>query len=298
MSHHLAQVNIAKLLAPIDSPQIADFYNALDEVNALAEASPGFVWRLVGDGNDATSLRPFDDPDTILNMSVWESPEQLKTYVYRGLHVEFFKRRHEWFHTTDRAVAAWWVNAGQIPTIDDAKIRSSFLAQYGPTPYAFNVGSPLAKLTIDPTDLSDPVAQQLIERLDTELNTRSDVSHNFFHLGADETAQGRGVFLVARLDGEPVGCGATRLIADDTAEIKRMFVGPDARGMKVGQAILHELESHARRLGATRAALETGLVETHPEAQAIYRRAGYVEIPCWGEYAESPISVCFGKTLV
>jgi Domain of unknown function (DUF3291) len=115
MSHHLAQVNIAKLLAPIDSPQIADFFNALDEVNALAESSPGFVWRLVGDGNDATSLRPFDDPDTIVNMSVWESPEQLKTYAYRGLHVEFFKRRHEWFHTTDRAVAAWWVNAGQIP---------------------------------------------------------------------------------------------------------------------------------------------------------------------------------------
>ncbi|MGH6999838.1 MAG: DUF3291 domain-containing protein, partial [Phenylobacterium sp.] len=96
--YHLAQINVARLKAPIDAPETADFKNNLDRINALAEASPGFVWRLTGEGDNATDLVAFDDPLIITNLSVWESPAALGAFVYRSGHVEFMRRRAEWFH--------------------------------------------------------------------------------------------------------------------------------------------------------------------------------------------------------
>ena len=97
-AYHLAQVNIGRLLAPVDDPRIDGFRNALDHNNALAEAQPGFVWRLTGEGNNATDIRPDEaDPTLAINVSIWETPEHLAAFVYRTEHRNFVRRRHEWF---------------------------------------------------------------------------------------------------------------------------------------------------------------------------------------------------------
>src|ERR1700759_1217083 len=97
MTHHLAQINIARLLAPIDDPKIADFVAQLDEINALADKSPGFVWRLKSDSGNRTEAPYNDDPFVIVNMSVWESIEALRDYAYTSNHVDVLRRRAEWF---------------------------------------------------------------------------------------------------------------------------------------------------------------------------------------------------------
>ncbi|MGE0886980.1 MAG: DUF3291 domain-containing protein [Blastocatellales bacterium] len=136
---HLAQINIGRLLAPLDDPLIADFVALLDEINALAERSPGFVWRLqTGEGN-ATDLRPFDDDRIIVNMSVWESVEQLKNYVYHSAHTNVLKRRQEWFEKFDGAfLALWWVKAGHLPAVEEAKQRLDHLYKHGESEFAFS----------------------------------------------------------------------------------------------------------------------------------------------------------------
>jgi hypothetical protein len=135
---HLAQVNIARMKAPIDDPVMAGFVERLDEVNALADQSPGFVWRLQGGTGNATYLRPFDDDRIIVNMSVWESVDHLRAYVYRAGHREVLQRRQEWFEKMDRPfLAMWWVPAGHRPSIDEAKKRLLHLERMGPTPFAF-----------------------------------------------------------------------------------------------------------------------------------------------------------------
>lgn len=155
---------------------------------------------------------------------------------------------------------------------------------------------PAAEATVQSADLRSPVAQQLIAELNAELSARyPEDGATHFRLAAAEVAPGSGAFLVAYLDGEPVGCGAVRRIEDGTAEIKRMYVRPAARGRRIGAAILAALESEARNLGAARLVLETG--ERQHEAVALYRRAGFVEIPRFGEYIESPLSLCMAKEL-
>ena len=145
LTHHLAQVNIARMRAPLDSPVMADFVAQLDAINALAEASPGFVWRLRGEGNDATSLRPFDDNFIIVNMSVWESLEDLRAYVYKSAHTAAMRRRREWFEQFEGAfMALWWVEAGHIPTVGEAKERLQQLEAHGPTADVFTFKQPIA----------------------------------------------------------------------------------------------------------------------------------------------------------
>src|SRR5207244_11303476 len=114
----LAQLNVARAVAPLDSPTLAEFVAALDRINALAEASPGFVWRLIGDGGDATSVRVGDDPNLIVNLSVWQSAEALFEYTYRSGHVEVIRRRREWFEAAAAPyLVLWWIPAGHVPTI-------------------------------------------------------------------------------------------------------------------------------------------------------------------------------------
>ena len=137
-AHHVAQINIARANAPTDSPELAEFIAALEPVNALAESSTGFVWRLQDDSGDAVSIRVFDDDQIIINMSVWESIDALFAFAYRSHHVDYFRRRREWFNRFPTAhLALWWVPAGQIPTVAEAKERREHRAATGPTPYAF-----------------------------------------------------------------------------------------------------------------------------------------------------------------
>ncbi|NDJ61940.1 MAG: DUF3291 domain-containing protein [Chloroflexi bacterium] len=135
--HHLAQVNVAKMRGPLDSPVMAGFVAQLDEINALADAAPGFVWRLQS-GGDATSLRIFPDDTILINMSVWESVEALFEYTYKSDHVKVMRRRAEWFERMETAhTVLWWTPAGHIPTPDEAKARLDHLEQHGPNPHAF-----------------------------------------------------------------------------------------------------------------------------------------------------------------
>jgi len=141
-AHHLAQVNIARLRAPIDSPLLADFVAGLEPVNALADAAPGFVWRLQTDDGDATAIRPYDDEAVMVNMSVWTSVEALKAFVYSAEHRAYLARRREWFERMDDVIVAlWWVEAGYRPTVDEAKDRLARLERVGPSPAAFTFRS-------------------------------------------------------------------------------------------------------------------------------------------------------------
>ncbi len=135
----LAQVNIARLRAPIDSPLLQDFVTRLPEINALAEASPGFVWRLQTSEGDATAIHPYGDPMILFNLSVWESVEALREYAYRSGHVEVFREREKWFEKMDAPSAAlWWIRAGRVPSPEEAVARLEHLRRRGPTAEAFS----------------------------------------------------------------------------------------------------------------------------------------------------------------
>jgi heme-degrading monooxygenase HmoA len=135
---HLAQVNIGRTKAPLESPTMAGFVARLDELNALADRSPGFVWRLQTAEGNATYLRPYDDDRILFNLSVWESAEALQAYVYASAHAEALRQRHEWFEKFAGAyLALWWVPEGHRPSVDEAKKRLAHLAEKGATPFAF-----------------------------------------------------------------------------------------------------------------------------------------------------------------
>lgn len=136
--YHIAQLNIAKLKAPIESPQLKDFVDNLDRINALADQSPGFVWRLQTEEGDATSI-DFFGSDQIANMSVWQSIESLHDYVYRSVHIEIMRRKKEWFHNmAESHMVLWWVPAGHIPSVEEASEKLNLLRELGPTSNAFS----------------------------------------------------------------------------------------------------------------------------------------------------------------
>jgi hypothetical protein len=139
--HHLAQLNIGAPRFPVEDPRMYGFVSKLDAINALAEASPGFVWRLVGDGtNDATGVRDPRLGNQIVNLSVWESRDALWDYVYRSGHLDVLRQRAEWFELPTRAhLVLWWVAAGHIPDLSEAVDRLELLREKGPTPSAFTL---------------------------------------------------------------------------------------------------------------------------------------------------------------
>ena len=307
--YQIAQLNIATLRAPIDDPSIADFTDNLDRINTLGDGSPGFVWRLQTDDGNATALRPYPDPMVIVNMTVWTSVGALKEFAYRTEHAEFLARRREWFEAGSTGVVLWWIRAGELPTVDDAKRRLDFLRRHGPSPYAFRFARPPAPFVVERTSLEDPDTLDLIGRLNEELTARyDDPSDNHFRLEPDEVSPGAGAVVVGRLDDRAVACGAIRRIdgIDEidrdldgdvarTAEIKRMYVAPTARGNKLGAAMLDRLEHEATVLGIDRIVLETGSRQS--EAIQLYERAGFTARERWGEYAQAPHSRCFEKRL-
>jgi hypothetical protein len=135
---HLAQINVGRLLYPIDDPRLAAFVDNLDRVNALAERSPGFIWRLKDDTGNATQIAAYDDLQMIVNMSVWESVDALETFAYKTVHRRFVQRRREWFaHLEGAYMALWWIAEGTVPSIAEGKARLAHLERFGPTAYAF-----------------------------------------------------------------------------------------------------------------------------------------------------------------
>jgi hypothetical protein len=157
--YELAQLNIASLKEPLDSPLLSDFVANLDRINALAEASTGFVWRLQTSEGDATALRPLGD-DTIVNMSVWKDVASLRNYVYRSGHVEVMRRRKEWFeHMSTAFVVLWWVPKGHRPSIQEALAKLELLRSAGPSEEAFTFRQAYApadmRETRSPLDIGD-----------------------------------------------------------------------------------------------------------------------------------------------
>ena len=138
-TYQLAQINIGRVLGPMDGDIMAEFKANLDPINALAEQTPGFVWRLKSDGgNDATSIHVYEDDYLLINMSVWESVDALRQYTYASAHTDFVRQRARWFEKLkDQIFALWWIPAGHIPTPQEGREKLAYLNEHGATPLVF-----------------------------------------------------------------------------------------------------------------------------------------------------------------
>lgn len=157
--YELAQLNVAVMKSPLDSPQMADFVGNLERINALAEQSSGFVWRLQSDDGDATAFRPLGD-NVLVNLSVWRDVASLSRYVYRSAHVEIMRRRREWFDRMSAAyLALWWIPAGHRPTVEEAIARLERLRREGPSASVFTFaqayGPPNSSSASEPFRIED-----------------------------------------------------------------------------------------------------------------------------------------------
>jgi len=256
MAPHLVQLNIATLRHPLDDPRSADFVNGLPTVNAAAEQSPGFVWRLQSDSGDATDIKVFENPLVIVNLTVWTSIEALKGFAFRGIHRDFFRRRAEWFVEGESRTAMWWTPPQSLPTTDDAKRRLDFIEAFGTSPYAFHMGQ----------------------------------SHRVVTMRWAGDGDWGGV--VADVDGEPAAFGWYRTIDSTTAVVERIDVPPAVRGMRLGAAIVAEMEAAARADGLSHLRLHTVPKQAEP-----YERFGFVRRRCEGGMDDWSRSVCMEKTL-
>ncbi len=272
---------------------MADFVNNLDRINALAESSPGFVWRLIGEGNNATDLRPFPNPDVIVNISVWETVEAFGDFVYRSEHTKIVRRRREWFDKIETPpVGLWHVPVRHVPTLGEARVRIDHLTRYGSSAFCFGFRDKPSVLTIERVDLGSDIAQALIRELNADIEARyREDADNYFTLTEEDVRPDHGGFFVAYLDGLPAGCGACRTLDDGSVELKRMYSRPAARGNGIGAALVSHLCGVARDLGRGRVVLETG--PEQPEAIHVYEKAGFTPIPHFGQYIGSVTSVCF-----
>ncbi|UOE79683.1 DUF3291 domain-containing protein [Vibrio splendidus] len=134
----LAQLNIALAKYPLDAPEIKEFVDNLELVNGIAESSEGFVWRLKDESGDATNIQAFDDPNMIVNMSVWDSVDSLKNFMFRTHHRDFMRRKGDWFHRLpEDTYVLWWIEEDHIPALEEAIERLEHLREIGDTPYAF-----------------------------------------------------------------------------------------------------------------------------------------------------------------
>ena len=158
--YQLAQVNIARMLAPLTEPLMAGFVAQLDAINALADSSPGFLWRLQTPEGNATALRPFEDDLILVNLSLWASLADLSAFVYKSRHRQVLQQRLQWFQRFDGPyLALWWVPTGHIPSVEEAKERLAYLRAHGETPYTFSFKRPFPA----PETVSDLPAQVVME---------------------------------------------------------------------------------------------------------------------------------------
>jgi len=159
-AYELAQFNIGVIRGPIDSPVMAEFVANLDRINALADRSPGFLWRLQTEEGDATAIRPYPENENMaVNLSVWTDADALRRFVFQSAHVEIMRRRREWFEKMDEAyLVLWWVPKGHRPSVEEAKARLELLRQKGPSPEAFTfrqVYAPADVQQASPQDFGD-----------------------------------------------------------------------------------------------------------------------------------------------
>ena len=141
--YHLAQINVAQAVADIDSDVMTGFVSRLDEINAIADASPGFIWRLQSEDGDATSIQVFDDDLMLVNISVWESIETLRDFVYKSIHIELLQGRDAWFNQMGSLhMALWWIPEGHIPTEQEGTGKLEDIRQHGSSTKAFTFGKP------------------------------------------------------------------------------------------------------------------------------------------------------------
>ena len=162
--YQLAQVNIARMLAPLTDPQMAGFVAWLDTINAIADSSPGFLWRLQTSEGNATSLRPYEDELILVNLSLWATLPDLSAFVYKSQHRSAIQQRRSWFERfAGPYMALWWVLSGHIPSVEEAKERLDFLRVHGETPYAFSFKKPFPM----PQEASDLPAAIVIMNCNT-----------------------------------------------------------------------------------------------------------------------------------
>jgi Domain of unknown function (DUF3291) len=141
--YYLAQINIALMKAPINDFIMAEFAAVLEEINAVADQSPGFVWRLQTSSGNATNIQAYPDPRMLVNLSVWRSVKQLKIYVYKSLHGEFFARRRKWFEKYQgEHFVMWWIPGGYLPTVEEGKAKLEYLSLHGDSPESFTFAKP------------------------------------------------------------------------------------------------------------------------------------------------------------
>lgn len=140
--YQLAQLNVALSKAPKGDPLLKDFFDNVARINALADQSKGFVWRMQGDAENSHADAVFATPGLLINYSVWDSLDDLAAFTYRSDHRDIMRRRKEWFDHVDVYMVLWWVPKGHIPTAEDAKARLETLRQNGPTPEAFVFKTP------------------------------------------------------------------------------------------------------------------------------------------------------------
>ena len=158
---HLAEANIGRIRAPLEDPIMEGFRSQLDPVNALADRSPGFVWRLQTEDGNAMAIRPFPDERMAINMSVWESLEALQQFVYRSAHVGPLRDRKQWFEPIEGPILVlWWIPAGHVPTVEEALNRLQHLKQQGPSPHAFTFRAPLDPALRQALTVGRPVADR------------------------------------------------------------------------------------------------------------------------------------------
>jgi len=276
MDRHLAQLNIATLRHPMDDPRTADFANALPTVNGAGEQSPGFVWRLQSDVGNATDIQVFDDPLVIVNLTVWTSIDDLKAFAFRGIHRDFFRRRAEWFVEGSTRTAMWWIPATTLPTTDDAKQRLDFIEAFGSSPFAFRMGQAHRPLAMRRTSADDIDLRDLMPSQD-----------------ADRGPANGDCVVVAEVDDEPAAYGWYRTIDVSTAKVERIHVPLAARGMRIGAAIVAELESAARAAGLQHLRLDTA-----PKPFEPYRSFGFRTRECGRDDDNgSPAIICMEKAL-
>jgi len=135
---HLAQLNVGRIRYPTDDQRMAEFMGALDRINALAERSPGFVWRLKSDSGNATDIKVTSDPTFLVNMSVWNTAEELERFVWQTVHKRFYQRKASWFEPMQGPhFVMWWIAVNHIPTPEEALARLAHLTEQGPSDYAF-----------------------------------------------------------------------------------------------------------------------------------------------------------------
>lgn len=138
MTHYIATSNVARMLAGYEDAAMAGFLERLDPVNAVADASPGFIWRYESGDEESEEVRVFGDKQILFNMSVWESIEALEKFAYQSVHLEVLQKKSNWFERPTRTpLVLWWVKAGHVPSVVEAKERFDVLWRDGPTPIAF-----------------------------------------------------------------------------------------------------------------------------------------------------------------